>query len=63
MKLRIVLTALTITTAIGSLTGCSSQQAYDAIKQNQCREQTGNMYCEEVESYEDYNRKREELIK
>ena len=63
MKLRIVLTALTLTAAAGILTGCSSQQAYDAIKQNQCREQTGNMYCDEVESYEDYNRKREELIK
>lgn len=63
MKLRILLTTATLITAAGILTGCSSQQAYDAIKQNQCREQTGNMYCDDVESYEDYNRKREELIK
>ena len=63
MTLRILLTALTLTVAIGMLNGCNSQQAYDAIKQNQCREQTGNMYCDEVESYDEYKRKREELIK
>lgn len=63
MTLRILLTTMTLITAASILSGCSSQQAYDAIKQNQCREQTGNMYCDEVESYEDYNRKREEIIK
>ena len=45
------------------LTACSSKGMYESIKQNQCREQTGNMYCEEGESYEEYIRKREELLK
>jgi uncharacterized protein YceK len=63
MSLRFLVATLALTISIGVLSGCSSQQAYDAIKQNQCREQTGNMYCDDVESYEDYTRKREELIK
>ena len=63
MSLRLLATALTLATSVSVLSGCTSQQAYDALKQNQCREQTGNMYCDEVESYEDYTRKREELIK
>ena len=63
MSLRLLVTTLTLATSISVLSGCTSQQAYDALKQNQCREQTGNMYCDEVESYEDYTRKREELIK
>lgn len=45
------------------LTACSNKGMYESIKQNQCREQTGNMYCEEGESYDEYNRKREELLK
>lgn len=48
---------------ISLLTACTSQGMYESIKQNQCLETTGNMYCEEAESYDDYQRKREELLK
>jgi hypothetical protein len=48
---------------ISLLTACSSQSVYESIKQNQCLERTGNMYCEEAESYDEYQRKRDELLK
>lgn len=48
---------------VSLLTACTSQGMYESIKQNQCLETTGNMYCEEVENYDDYQRKREELLK
>lgn len=43
--------------------GCTSKGAYEAIQQNQCLEKTGSIYCDEEESYEEYQRKREELLK
>jgi len=45
------------------LTACSSKQTYDAIKHNQCLEKTGQVYCDEMEDYESYQQKREELLK
>lgn len=45
------------------LTACSNKGMYESIKQNQCREKTGNMYCDEGESYDEYKRQREELLK
>lgn len=43
--------------------GCSNQGIYEGIKQNQCREKTGSIYCDDGQSYEEYQRDREALIK
>lgn len=45
------------------LSACSNQSMYEAIQQNQCLEETGNMYCHERERYDEYKRKRDELLK
>jgi len=42
---------------------CSSQGAYNAMKHNQCLEKTGNIYCDDIEEYDSYKKKREELLK
>lgn len=48
---------------IGVLVACSKQELYEAIQHNQCLEQTGRIYCDEANDYEDYKREREELLK
>jgi uncharacterized OsmC-like protein len=54
----IVLLLITI-----SLAACTSQAAYDAIKHNQCLEKTGKIHCDDIEDYQEYKRKRDELLK
>lgn len=45
------------------LSACSSKQAYNAIKHNQCLEKTGQAHCNEIEDYESYEQKRKALLK
>lgn len=49
--------------ALITLSACSNQSMYEAIQQNQCLEETGNMYCHDKERYDEYKRKRDELLK
>ena len=49
--------------ALITLSACSNQNMYEAIQQNQCLEETGNMYCHDKERYDEYTRKRDELLK
>lgn len=46
-----------------SLAACSSQGAYNAMKHNQCLEKTGKIHCDEIEDYQEYKKKRDELLK
>ncbi|MFY0701563.1 MAG: hypothetical protein JXR04_12140 [Bermanella sp.] len=46
-----------------ALAACTNKAAYDAIKHNQCLEKTGKIHCDEIEGYEDYKQKRDELLK
>jgi len=46
-----------------SLHACTSQGAYNAVKHNQCLEKTGKIYCDDIEDYESYRQKRDELLK
>ncbi|MFT5591890.1 MAG: hypothetical protein ACI8SR_000245 [Oceanicoccus sp.] len=49
-----------------SLTGliaCSNQATYNAIKHNQCLEKTGKIHCDDIEDYQEYKKKRDELLK
>lgn len=46
-----------------TICACTTKGAYNNIKQNQCLEKTGKVYCDEIEDYESYERKREELLK
>ena len=45
------------------LAACTSKGAYNAIKHNQCLEKTGKVHCEDIEDYETYKNKRDELLK
>lgn len=50
---------------IFTLTGasaCSNKAIYDNIKHNQCLEKTGNIYCDDIEEYKEYQKKRDELL-
>lgn len=46
-----------------SLVACTNQAAYDAIKHNQCLEKTGQIHCDDIEDYQEYKKKRDELLK
>lgn len=46
-----------------SMVACSNQATYDAIKHNQCLEKTGQIHCDEIEDYQEYKKKRDELLK
>ena len=45
------------------LIGCSNKGMYEAIKQNECRQKTGEIYCDDVTDYETYKQERDELLK
>lgn len=47
---------------ISFLVACSNQATYNSIKHNQCLEKTGQIYCDDIEEYEEYERKRKELL-
>jgi hypothetical protein len=49
--------------SITGLMACTSQGAYNAIKHNQCLEKTGKIHCDEIEDYQEYKNKRDELLK
>ncbi|GAA6135546.1 hypothetical protein NBRC116188_23360 [Oceaniserpentilla sp. 4NH20-0058] len=50
-------------TSLSILSACSSQGAYNAMKSNQCLEKTGRIQCNDIEDYETYKHKRDELLK
>lgn len=47
---------------IVGLTACSNRAFYDAMKHDQCLEKTGQYNCNEIENYQEYNKKREDLL-
>lgn len=49
--------------SLSGLMGCSNQAAYNTIKHNQCLEKTGMIHCEDIEDYQEYKKKRDELLK
>lgn len=57
-----IIPILLVASLIGA-SACSNQAAYDVIKHNQCLEKTGKIHCEEIEDYQEYKKKRDELLK
>ncbi len=48
---------------ISLLCACSNQAIYDNLKRNQCLEKTGQLECHNIEDYQEYEKKRQELLK
>ncbi|NVK36644.1 MAG: hypothetical protein HWE18_01850 [Gammaproteobacteria bacterium] len=54
---------LLILLGVIALTACSNQAIYDNVKRNQCLEKTGKIECDDIEDYDEYEKKRQELLK
>ncbi len=44
------------------LSACSTKGMYEAVQQNRCMEETGQIYCNESGNYEEYKRERDEVL-
>lgn len=47
---------------IVGLTACSNKAFYETMKRDKCLEKTGQIECDEIENYQEYNKKREDLL-
>jgi hypothetical protein len=45
------------------LMGCSKQAVYNTMKHEKCYEKTGMYECDEIEDYDQYKAKRDDLLK